>query len=167
MRAALEKLDACLEGAAHLVVGGGAAMVLAYDHPLATQDVDAFAARGGLGLHELQPHARAVAKELDIASDWLNAHFESFTFVLPTDYADRLRPVYEGAQLRVDALAPEDLLVMKCFAARDKDLPHARVLVRQANLKIVDARLQELIDKRVLGAERAADYFDDLRDEIA
>ncbi len=87
--------------------------------------------------------------------------------MLPTDYADRLRPVYEGAQLRVDALAPEDLLVMKCFAARDKDLPHARVLVRQANLKIVDARLQELIDKRVLGAERAADYFDDLRDEIA
>jgi hypothetical protein len=40
MRRALELLDAAMEAPARLVVGGGAAMVLAYDHPIATQDVD-------------------------------------------------------------------------------------------------------------------------------
>jgi hypothetical protein len=86
--------------------------------------------------------------------------------VLPRDYASRLRLVFAGEQLRVDALGPEDLLVMKCFAGRDKDLPHARKLLREASdLNIVDQQLAHLIERRYPGAERAADYFDDLREE--
>ncbi|NOY93924.1 MAG: hypothetical protein GXP55_22300 [Deltaproteobacteria bacterium] len=141
-------------------------MVLAYDHPLATQDVDAFAARGGLRMAELDVFAKRVAKQLDIEPDWLNSHFETFTGVLPSDYASRLRNVFRGTQLRVDALGPEDLLVMKCFAGRDKDLPHARRLIRlDADLSIVDRQLSELAERRYPGAEKAADYFDDLRDD--
>ena len=115
---------------------------------------------------ELDTMARSVADELQIEPDWLNAHFETFTAVLPRDYATRLRSVFAGKHLRVDALGPEDLLVMKCFAGRDKDLPHARKLIREANdLAIVDKQLAYLIERRYPGAERAADYFDDLRDE--
>jgi hypothetical protein len=166
MRRALADLDALLEAPARLVVGGGAAMVLAYDHPIATQDVDAFAARGGLRIGELDALAKRVAKQLDIEPDWLNAHFETFTAVLPSDYASRLRSVYAGKHLQVDALGPEDLLVMKCFAARDKDRPHARVLLKVASdLGIVDRQLALLASKRYPGAQKAADYFDDLRDE--
>lgn len=167
MLEALRRLDQSLSGSARLVVGGGAAMVLAYDHPLATQDVDAFAARGGLTLAELDAAARRVARDLDIAPDWLNAHFQTFAHVLPPDYASRLRRVYEGEHLRADALGPEDLLVMKCFAGRDKDRPHARKLIRLAkDLGVVERRIAELQDKGIPGADAAADTFDDLRDEV-
>jgi hypothetical protein len=86
--------------------------------------------------------------------------------VLPTDYSSRLRRIHSGEMLQVDALGPEDLLVMKCFAGRDKDRPHARKLVRIASdLGIVDRQLSHLQDKRYPGAAKAADFFDDLRDE--
>src|SRR5689334_14950322 len=100
MRRALSDLDGLLTEPARLVVGGGAAMVLAYNHPIATQDVDAFAARGSLRMGELDVLAKRVAKQLDIEPDWLNAHFETFAGVLPADYASRLRPVYRGKQLQ-------------------------------------------------------------------
>jgi predicted nucleotidyltransferase len=166
MLRALALLDQRLSDSAHLVIGGGAAMTLAYQHPIATQDVDAFAGKGGLRMLELDPAAREVAEELQIEPDWLNAHFETFTAVLPRDYATRLTRVFKGQHLRVDALGPEDLLVMKCFAGRDKDRPHARKLLRLAkDLSLVDKQLEYLVERRYLGAERAADYFDDLRDE--
>lgn len=68
----------------------------------------------------------------------------------------------------MDALGPEDLLVMKCFAGRDKDLPHARTLARRddVDLDLVDAHLSRLVESRYPRAERAADYFDGLRDEL-
>jgi len=167
MLLALKRLDEQLRGSARLVIGGGAAMTLAYAHPIATQDVDAFAAKGGLRMAELDTAARAVAEALQIESDWLNAHFETFTAVLPRDYATRLRTVFRGTNLQVDALGPEDLLIMKCFAGRDKDRPHARKLVRLAqDLSIVDRQIEYLVERRYPGAERAADYFDDLRDEV-
>jgi hypothetical protein len=166
MLRALALLDERVTEAVRLVVGGGAAMTLAYRHPIATQDVDAFAAKGGLRMAQLDTMARSVAEELNIEPDWLNAHFETFTAVLPRDYATRLRPVFQGQHLQVDALGPEDLLVMKCFAGRDKDRPHARKLLGLAtDLSIVDRQLEHLTERRYPGAERAADYFDDLRDE--
>jgi hypothetical protein len=167
MLRALELLDEGASASARLVIGGGAAMTLAYDHPIATQDVDAFAAKGGLRIADLEALARSVAEELNVAPDWLNAHFETFTAVLPADYGTRLRPVFQGKHLQVDALGPEDLLIMKCFAGRDKDRPHARKLIRLATkLDVVDHQIQYLVGCRYLGAERAADYFDDLRDEV-
>jgi hypothetical protein len=165
MRRALELLDAELSAHARLIVGGGAAMVLAYAHPLATQDIDAFAAKGGLRIADLDAAAKKVAKKLDIEPDWLNSHFDTFTGVLPADYATRLRSVFTGKHLSAEALGPEDLLIMKCFAGRDKDLPHARKLLRVAkDLSIVDRQLALLVERRYPGAEKAADFFDDLRD---
>ena len=166
MKRALSLLDAELSARARLIIGGGAAMVLAYQHPLATQDVDAFAAKGGLRISDLDAAAKRIAKRLDIEPDWLNSHFDTFTAVLPADYAARLRPVFTGKQLTVEALGPEDLLVMKCFAGRDKDLPHARALLSHAgDLSIVDRQLALLLERRYPGAEKAADFFDDLRDQ--
>ncbi len=166
MRKALAALDRHIDAPARLVIGGGGAMVLAYDHPLATQDVDAFAARGGLGIAELERAAKQVARELDIEPDWLNGHFETYTGVLPEGYSARLRRVHDGERLTVDALGPEDLLVMKCFAGRDKDRSHARTLIRLAeDLRLVDAHLAHLVERGYPGAQKAVDYFDDLRDE--
>jgi hypothetical protein len=164
---AFEAIDARLPAETHLVVGGGAAMSLAYGHPLSTEDVDAFAARGGLSMAQLDGAARAVAAEMGLAPDWLNAHFATFTHVLPGDYGSRLREVFRGAHLKVSALGPEDLLVMKCFSGRDKDRSHARRLLGLVvDVDLVSGHLDTLIEKRVPGAQRAADWLDDLRDEL-
>lgn len=140
-------------------------MILAYSHPLATVDVDAFAARGGLTVADVDALAKKVANKLGIAGDWLNSHFDTYTIVLPSDYSTRLRRVFSGKQLTVDALGPEDLLVMKCFAGRAKDLPHARALLKHvADLDVVDKQLELLVQRRYPKAQEAADYFDELRD---
>lgn len=167
MQEALAHLDTLVSGKAHLVIGGGAAMVLAFDHPLATQDVDAFTAKGSLTLAHLDAAAKQTARELDIEPDWLNPYFETYTPVLPSDYATRLRRVFEGKRLVVDSLGPEDLMIMKCFAGRDKDLPHARALLRLDgfDIALVDGHLSALVERGYPGADRAADFFDDLRDE--
>lgn len=167
MREALRRLDGHLDAPLRLVIGGGGAMILAYGIPLHTQDVDAFPVQPGQ-LASIQEKARLVAAELDIEPDWLNSHFETFTFALPSDYASRLREVYRGSWLRADALGPEDLLVMKCMAGRDKDRPHARKLMREArDLDVVDRRLSELAEKGIAKASQACDFFDDLKEEMA
>lgn len=165
MREALERLDSAIDEPLQLIIGGGGAMILAYHFPLHTQDVDAFPRKGG-DLHRVAAAARAVAAELDIEPDWLNQHFEQYTYVLPSDYGTRLVRVFSGAHLVVDALGPEDLLVMKSMAGRDKDRPHARLLMRRAkDLDLVDRQLSELARAGIPKAEMAGDFFDALRDE--
>ena len=142
-------------------------MALAYGHPLSTEDVDAFTARGGLSMADLDREARVVAKDLGLPPDWLNSHFVTFTHVLPADYGTRLKEVFAGAHLTVSALGAEDLLIMKCFSGRDKDRGHARRLLGLGvDTALVSGHFDRLIEKRVPGAERAADWFDDLRDEV-
>ncbi len=163
--AAFGALDAKLESPIRLVLGGGTAMLLAHGHKVATTDADAFPIKGSL--ESIDAAAKAVAKELGIAPDWLNPWFTTFVHVLPSDYASRLVRVFEGDRLIVDALGAEDLLVMKCFAGRDKDRPHAIRLVRIAkDLDVVDRQLSALMERRIPGAEKAADFFDDLRERF-
>lgn len=162
---AFAKLDARLPRPVRLVLGGGTAMILAHGHPAATSDADVFPVGGTL--QEITPYAEKVAKELDLEPDWLNPWFTTFTHVLPSDYASRLIRVFDGERLSVDALGAEDLLVMKLFAGRDKDRPHTIRLLRQAkDLDLVDRQLALLGDKRIKGAQAAADLFDDLRERL-
>jgi len=162
--AAFRALDARLQSPVTLVVGGGTAMMLAYGLPVRTADVDAYPVRGRLD--DLAGPIREVARELDLAPDWLNPHFETFAHVLPADYGTRLREVFAGRHLRVAALGVEDLLLMKCFAGREKDVGHARALLRRKpDLAVVERRIEELIARGIQGAQDAADFLDDLRGE--
>ena len=161
LETAFRALDARLEEPVTLVVGGGTAMMLAHGIPVRTRDVDAYTARGHLD--DIAPILRDVAREVGLSSDWLNPLFEAFTHVLPADYGSRLKEFFSGRRLRVMALGAEDLLVMKCFAGREKDVGHARALLRRKpDLALVDRRIQELIEKGVKGAREAGDFLDDL-----
>ncbi len=161
---AFRALDALLPRPVTLVVGGGTAMMLAYGLPVRTTDVDAYPVSGSLD--DLGGEIRGVARAVGLASDWLNPHFETFAHVLPADYGSRLRPIFAGARLQVRALGVEDLLVMKCFAGREKDVGHARALLRRRpDLSLVEARIDELVAKGVRGAADAADFLDDLQGE--
>lgn len=146
-----------------LVVGGGTAMMLAYGLPVRTTDVDAYPVSGRLD--DVSVQIGEVAREVGLPPDWLNPHFETFAHVLPADYGTRLREVFAGKTLRVMALGVEDLLVMKCFAGREKDVGHARALLRRKpDLNIVERRIEELVERGVPGALDAADFLDDLRE---
>lgn len=161
LASAFGALDGRLDRQLTLVVGGGTAMMLAYGLPVRTTDVDAYPQSGRLD--DFAPAIREVARELGLAPDWLNPHFETFAHVLPADYGARLREVWSGARLRVMALGVEDLLVMKCFAGREKDVGHARALLkRRPDLAVVERRIAELQERGVAGAQEAADFLDDL-----
>jgi len=161
LRSAFQALDRLLARPITLIVGGGTAMMLAYHLPVRTTDVDAYPRDGALD--EILPAIRQVAKEHGLPPDWINPWFETFAYVLPADYGARLRPVFEGERLGVAALGVEDLLVMKCFAGREKDVGHARALLkRNPDLGLVERRLQELADRGVSGAQDALDFFDDV-----
>jgi hypothetical protein len=160
---AFRALDALLPRPVTLVVGGGTAMMLAYGLPVRTTDVDAYPVSGSLD--DLAGQIREVARAVGLASDWLNPHFETFAHVLPADYGSRLRPIFAGERLQVTALGVEDLLVMKCFAGREKDVGHARALLRRRpDLALVEGRIEELVARGVRGAADAADFLDDLRE---
>jgi hypothetical protein len=158
---AFRALDRLLARPTTLIVGGGTAMMLAYRLPVRTMDVDAYPREGSL--EEIMPAVRAVAKAHALPPDWINPWFETFAYVLPPDYGARLRPVFQGERLQVAALGVEDLLVMQCFAGREKEVGHARALLRRdPDLGLVKRRIQELADRRVAGAQDALDLFDDL-----
>ncbi|MEZ4704965.1 MAG: DUF6036 family nucleotidyltransferase [Bdellovibrionota bacterium] len=165
MRDGLGLLDQKLNQKLTLILGGGGAMVLAYHFPLSTMDLDAIAK--GMDLSEISSLIREVAEELHLPSDWINPHFSSFIFSLPDDYGDRLTTVFEGANLTVEALGREDLLIMKCFAHRNKDIGHALALIKSgADLNIVETQIEKCINDRIPGSQEAIDFLDDLLGQL-
>lgn len=168
MRSALQKLDdlIVIEKNANpvtLIMGGGGAMILAHGFPLATTDVDAVPK--GMSIEELDPFVKKVAKDLGIAPDWLNPYFSTFAHTLPPGYGDRLIEVFKGKKLSAQALGKEEMLIMKCFAHRQKDVGHARALIKKgASVDFVEEHIESLKRKNIPGCDQALDFLDDLVD---
>jgi hypothetical protein len=167
MRLALAALDKLLSSPTQLLIGGGAAMALAYKLPLSTADVDGLVFKSIITQAELMPLVHRVAQELDLPKDWLNSHFNTFLFALPPDYVTRLQTVFTGSHLTAHALGREDMVILKCCAGRDKDLPHARALMKQGiDRNLVSNHLQTLMERGIPNASAAADFFDELCDQV-
>lgn len=165
--AALTRLDQLLGQVKHprviLIAGGGGAMILAHNFPLATTDLDAIPK--SISPSEIDPFVKQIAKEQDLPSDWLNPYFSTFTHTLPADYGNRLITVFDANNLAVQALSREDLLIMKCFAARAKDIAHSRALIKAgADIQFVSKHIEFLKKKRIPGSEKALDFLDELED---
>ena len=140
-------------------MGGGGAMILAHGFLLSTSDIDAIQ-RGGISPDFLDPFVKEIAKKLGIPHDWLNPYFSTYSHTLPPDYAVRLVEVFSGKRLKVLALGKEEMLIMKCFAHRRKDVGHARALVRgKANIDFVEKRIEELHQKKIPGTQAALDFL--------
>ncbi|RME17698.1 MAG: hypothetical protein D6797_01995 [Bdellovibrio sp.] len=90
MLKALSALDQKLKAP----IGRGGAMILAHQYPLSTLDIDAVLIKQDFS--EIDPLVKEVGKELQIAPDWLNTWFSSFTHVLPPDFKSRLVEVFKG-----------------------------------------------------------------------
>jgi hypothetical protein len=166
MTTGLQALAKKLPRPTRLIIGGGGAMILAHHFPLATTDIDGIPG-AGVTAEELDPLIKKVAQELNLAPDWLNPYYVTFTHVLPSDYSSRLILVFEFSNLKVEALSKEDLLIMKCFAGRMKDQPHARALLRAgADSGFVEKHLERLMAKGIPGAEKALDFLDEAQDQV-
>lgn len=165
---ALEHLDVAIVGSGlpltRMMAGGGASMLLAHGFPGKTNDVDAVPTRGA-AFDEIKGLIERVAKELGIAHDWLNPHFQAFTIYLPSDAKDRTIMIYNGQKLIVESLGAEDVLIMKLMAGRSKDRAHIKHLLRKKdlNLSIVESRLEALKELNLYKKEasRALELLDE------
>lgn len=166
MLKAFSLLDDKITKQIRLLLGGGGAMVLAYNVPLSTLDLDALPYKSGISITDIAKEIHEVATELNIQKDWINPHFDSFLYTLPKDYDARLKTVFTGKHLTVSALGAEDLLILKCFAGRDKDKPHARALLKhKVDIDLVQKHIRALIDAKIPKAQEAYDMLDELLDE--
>lgn len=165
MKKAFEKLDAALHQTVTLIMGGGGAMIFAHGFPLATTDVDAIPK--GIEQSELNLLSQMVAHELTLPSDWLNGYFATFSYVVLPDFEENLIVVFTGKFLTVKCLSREDMLIMKCFAHRPKDVVHAKALLKKGvNLSKVENHIEYLKSKKIGEAQKALDFLDELLGEM-
>ncbi len=166
MRQSLQALDDILPRAVTLIMGGGGAMILAHGFPLATSDIDAIP-KQGMDISELDLLVKQVAESHCLPADWLNPYFSTFVHTLPADYDRRLIEVFQGKHLNVLALGKEEMLIMKCFAHRSKDVGHAKALLRGgADATFVGDHIESLLKKRIQGAQAALDFLDDVQEQL-
>ena len=72
-----------------------------------------------------------------------------------------------GRYLKVMGLGREDMLIMKCFAHRPKDLGHARALIKAGvDINMVEKQIEEHKKNEIPQAKEALDFLDDLREEF-
>ncbi len=165
MLQAFKRLDELLHEPITLIVGGGSAMILAHGFKLGTSDIDAIPR--GIELAKLDPLIKQIAKEQNLAPDWLNTYYSTFAFTLPSDYGNRLISVFQGTKLNALALGKEEMLIMKCFAHRQKDVPHAKALIKNGvDITKVETHIESLKKRRIPGSETALDFLDDIRDQL-
>lgn len=143
-------------------------MVAAYGETEATHDIDAVPLKSKRSFDELKPYFQKVAKELDLSKDWINPFFATFTHVLPADYLSRTREFFHGKQMVCVALGPEDLLIMKLMAGRQKDDRHIRRLLKRKNFRhsLVEQQLEDLSQKNLAGAKAALDRLDEFKSDL-
>ncbi len=166
---AFKALDKKLTQKVKLLVGGGAAMILAHHYPLATFDVDAIPFQTDLSLGEFDKYVKQVAQEKKLPPTWLNPYFSNFTYVLPSDYQDRLIQIFNGKNLQVYGLDKIDLLILKSFAGREKDVGHAKALMKKINsnhLEFIEKHLEQLLKKNIPKSQEAIDFYYDIKDAL-
>ncbi len=164
MLAALKRLDEIISKPVKLIMGGGGAMILAHKFPLATTDIDAVPK--GMSIDELDPYIKKIGLEMGLPGDWMNPYFSTFAINLPQDFEQRLINVFQGKHLSALALGKEDMLIMKCFAHRAKDIGHAKMLLKLgANTDFVGKHIETLKRKQLPGCQEALDFLDELLDD--
>lgn len=165
MKKALNRLDELLPNPVTFIVGGGGAMILAHKFPLGTTDIDAVPKGADISL--IDSYVKQIALEQGIPSDWLNPYFSTFAHTLPADYGTRLIEVFKGKKITAQALGASEMLIMKCFAHRAKDVGHARALIKaKADIDFVENHINSLKKKGIKGAAEAIEFLHEQLDEL-
>jgi Nucleotidyltransferase of unknown function (DUF6036) len=110
---------------------GGAVMILAYDTRPSTADIDAIWSPPGPVLEE----AAVVASELGLPDWWLNEQASAY---IQKDASWERLPVIDHPNIRVTAIAPDQLLAMKVLASRAVDAEDIAFLIDHLGLTSID-----------------------------
>lgn len=106
-----------------LIVGGAAVLLTGLGTPdRNTSDVDVLAVDPSRSDDELGAAAEAVGRELGFPMDWLNRDVGLFRVALPDGWKSRRRAVGRYGRLHAYAASRQDLISMKLFGGREKDL---------------------------------------------
>ena len=117
---ALQALGQRVRGRTEVVLGGAGALILTGQLDRVTDDGDVLRSSPDIG--QLQADIRAVAETLDLPPGWLNGSIQSYTDVLPPDYEVRLMSLPTWGKLHVAVIHRKDVIVMKLFAGRPRDI---------------------------------------------
>ena len=104
---AFKRLGQRCESPVEIVIGGGAAMILAGYIDRDTGDSDAVWSNPKLSL--LQHSIEEVAEELELKPDWLNDGIKAYADLLPNDFHMRCVAVGMFGNLTVQMLGRQDL----------------------------------------------------------
>ncbi len=126
-----------------LVLGGSAALILGDELRRLTDDGDVVASEPELG--DLQILIRDVAEREGLPAGWLNGSIQSYTYILPADYRDRLVSLAPLGHLRVRLLHRRDVILMKVYGMRPRDVDDLRAIHPTIEeLRFVRAQLETI-----------------------
>jgi len=132
-----------------LLVGGAAGLVtgvLPANRVTTDCDVMAYLPKEALAAVELA--AEKVAKELQLAPNWLNSNVQLRLDALPDGWEERKQWVGTYGLLRVSAASRIDLIAMKVLAGRDQDIEDLDALqLRTDDVAFVGTYLDRLQGK--------------------
>jgi hypothetical protein len=143
-----------------LVLGGSAALILGDTLQRPTDDGDVVASEPGF--NQLQRLIRDVAEAQHLPPGWLNESIQSFTYILPPDYSTRLVTLPPFGRLHVSLLSRRDVLLMKVYGMRPRDIEDIRALVPTTDeLAFVAAEITRIAPKEPGKAQDMRDFLDE------
>jgi hypothetical protein len=126
-----------------VLIGGSGALILGGELNRATTDCDVLYSQPDMG--QLQSDIRTVAESCGLPSGWLNGSAQTYTEILPPDYKSRLHSLRPFGRLQVMVLHRQDVLVMKLYAGRPRDLADiAALAVTDTELEFARGQLARL-----------------------
>lgn len=159
LKQALASLGDRVKARTELVLGGAGALILTGELPRATSDCDVLFSSPDMG--RLQEDIRAVADGLNLTPGWLNGSIQTYADILPPDYKTRLRTLPVRGRLHVAVLHRQDVVVMKLFAGRPRDLTDVAILApTPEELSFVRKQLPRLRNIDAARAARLESYLD-------
>jgi len=144
-----------------VTIGGAGALILSGDLHRATADCDVLRSLPDIG--QVLGDIRAVATRCGLPSGWLNGSAQSYAEILPPDYETRLRSLPAVGHLQVMVIHRQDMLVMKLYAGRPRDLADVEILApTSAELAFARSQLPRLTRIDGAHAERMRVVLDGL-----
>ncbi len=158
---AFAALGALLHSSTQILIGGAGALVLRGELTRATTDCGVLRSQPDMG--RLQNDIRAVADRCGLVPGWLNGSAQTYADILPPDYESRLHSLPPFGRLQVMVLHRQDVLVMKLFAGRPRDLADIAVLTpTPTELEFARGELPRLHRIDEARAERMRAFLDGL-----
>lgn len=143
-----------------LILGGSAALILDGDLRRPTDDGDVVASEPEIG--DLQALIRDVAEHEQLPPGWLNGSIQSYTYILPRDYRERLVPLAPFGRLTVSLLDRRDVILMKIYGQRPRDVQDLHAIgPTPGELEFVRAQLPRIATKEKERADSMRAFLDE------